>query len=210
MAKKKVTTPEKNIDDIIKRHLYWAVGAGLIPVPVADIAAVTAIQLDMLKQICSFYNIDYSEEKGKAWVGAIVSATMSGLMAKIGASAIKSIPIVGTVIGASAMAVISGASTYALAKVFIKHFENGGTLENLEMEKIKEFYKEKVKEGKNVAKKLKDKYLNLLETPEGKEKERQLGTRLKELSDLKKKGKITEKEYEKRYQVIIKNLMSGS
>ncbi len=208
MAKKKVSIPEKNIDDIVKRHVYWAVGAGLIPVPIADIAAVTAIQLDMLKQICNFYNVDYSEEKGKVWVSAIVSASISSVFARLGASAIKSIPLVGTVIGAGAMAVISGASSYALAKVFIKHFENGGTIDNFEKEKIMGFYKEKIKEGKKVAEKLKDKYLELLKTPEGKEKERKLGNRLKELSDLKKKGEITEKEYEKRYQEIIKKLMS--
>ena len=106
------------------------------------------------------------------------------------------------------MAIISGASTYALARVFINHFESGGTLDNLDKEKIREFYKEKVKEGKKVAKKLKEKYLKLLETPEGKEKERKIGNRLKELADLKKDGKITEAEYEKRYQKIIKNLMS--
>ena len=208
MAKKKVTIQEKNIDDIVQRHFYWAVGAGLIPVPIVDIAAVTIIQLDMLKQICSFYKIDYSEEKGKAWVSAIVSSTMSGIVSKIGASAVKSIPLVGTVVGVSAMAIISGASTYALARVFINHFESGGTLDNLDKEKIREFYKEKVKEGKKVAKKLKEKYLKLLETPEGKEKERKIGNRLKELADLKKDGKITEAEYEKRYQKIIKNLMS--
>jgi len=48
----------------------------------------------------------------------------------------------------------------------------------------------------------------LLETPEGKEKERKMGNRLKELSDMKKNGKITEAEYDKRYQEIIKNLMA--
>lgn len=210
MAKKKEIIQEKNVDEIVKRHVYWAVGAGLIPLPIVDIAAVTAIQLDMLKQICSFYKIDYSEEKGKAWVSAIVSSTMSGFVAKIGASAVKSIPIVGTVIGVSAMAVISGASTYALAKVFINHFESGGTLDNLDKEKIKVFYKAKVKEGKKVAENLKDKYLELLKTPEGKEKERKMGNRLKELADMKKNGQITEEEYEKKYQEIIKNLMGDN
>ena len=58
MTKKEEVVHEKNIDDIIKRHVYWAIGAGLIPIPAADIAAVTAIQLDMLKQVCSFYDID--------------------------------------------------------------------------------------------------------------------------------------------------------
>jgi len=208
MTKKKETIQEKNIDDILKRHVYWAVGAGLIPVPIVDVAAVTAIQLDMLKQICNFYKIDYSEEKGKAWISAIASSTMSSILAKIGASAVKSIPVVGTIVGASSMALISGASTYALGKVFINHFEDGGTLDNLDKEKIKKFYNEKVKEGKEVAKNLKDKYIELLKTPEGKEKERKMGSRIKDLEDLRKSKKITEAEYEKRYQKIMKDLMS--
>lgn len=209
MAKKKETDQNKSIDDVLKRHVYWAVGAGLIPVPIVDIAAVTAIQLDMLKQICSFYDINYSEEKGKAWISAIASSTMSSMVARIGASAVKSIPFIGTVVGATSMAAISGASTYALGNVFITHFESGGTFDNINKEKIRVFYEENLKEGKKVAKKLKEKYLKLLKTPEGKEKERNIGNRLKEIADLKKKGEITEKEYEKRYQEIIKNLMGN-
>ncbi len=209
MEKKKENTKEKNIDDILKKHSYWAVGAGLIPVPIVDIAAVTAIQLDMLKQICSFYEMDYSEEQGKAWISALVSSTMSSVVARVGASAVKSIPVVGSIIGATSMSIISGASTYALGKVFINHFEDGGTLENLDKEKVKEFYKEKVKEGKDIAKKLKDKYIQLLKTPEGKEKEREMGSRIKDLEHLRKDKKITEAEYKKRYQKIIKDLMDN-
>jgi len=208
MANKKEIIQGKNIDDILKKHVYWAVGAGLIPVPIVDVAAVTAIQLDMLKQVCRFYEIDYSEEKGKAWISAIVSSTMSSFLAKVGASAVKTIPVIGTFVGITSMALISGASTYALGKVFTKHFEDGGTLDNLDKEKIKEFYDEKVKEGKQVAKKMKEKYMELLKTPEGKEKERKMGSRIKDLEDLRKNKKITEAEYEKRYQKIMTDLMS--
>ena len=208
MAKKKETIEENKLDNVLKRHVYWAVGAGLIPVPVVDIAAVTAIQLDMLKQICSYYEIDYSKETGKAWISAIASSTMSSFLAKVGASAVKSIPIIGTVVGATSMAILSGATTFALGKVFVNHFEDGGTLNNLDTEKIKEFYDEKVKEGKEIAKKMKGKYMELLKTPEGKEKEREMGNRIKDLEILRKNKKITETEYEKLYNKIMKDLMS--
>jgi uncharacterized protein (DUF697 family) len=208
MEKKEETIEEKNAESIIKRHVYWAVGAGLIPFPIVDIAAVTAIQLDMLKQICSFYKIDYSEEQGKSWIVALASSTLSSVVARLGASVVKTIPIVGTVIGATSMAVISGASTYALGKVIANHFENGGTFESFNKEKIKEFYEENLKEGKKVAKNLKEKYLKLIETPEGKEKERKIGNRLKELEDSRKQKLITEEEYEKIRSEIIKSLIS--
>lgn len=48
-----------------------------------------------------------------------------------------------------------------------------------------------------------------METPEGKEKERKIGKRLKELEDMRKKKLITEEEYEKMRQDIIKKAMGG-
>jgi uncharacterized protein (DUF697 family) len=210
MENKKDTIEEKSSEPIIKRHVYWAVGAGLIPVPFVDIAAVTAIQLDMLKQICSFHKIDYSEEQGKSWIVALASATLSSVVARIGASAVKSIPILGTVVGATSMAIISGASTYSLGKVVSKHFEGGGTLASFNKEKIREFYEENLKEGKKVAKQFKDKYIKLIETPEGKEKERKIGRRLKDLEDSRKQKLITEEEYEKIRTEIIKSVMGDN
>ncbi len=196
-----------NVDDIINRHMYWAVGAGLIPVPVMDIAAVTAVQLDMLKQVCNFYNINYSEEQGKAWVGALVSSSLSAVLARIGSSALKVVPVVGSFVGATSMAIVSGASTYALGTAFSRHFAKGGSLSDINKSSLEAVYKEKLEEGKALAGKLKDKYVKFLETPEGKEKERNMGRRLKDLEDMKKEKLITELEYEKARQKIIKDLM---
>ena len=47
-----------------------------------------------------------------------------------------------------------------------------------------------------------------METPAGKEKERKIGSRLKDLADMKKKKLISEEEYEKMRQEIIAKLMS--
>ena len=38
-------------ENIIRNHVIWACAAGMVPVPFVDLAAVTAIQLDMLKLI---------------------------------------------------------------------------------------------------------------------------------------------------------------
>jgi len=196
MEKQVENVTDIKIDDILKRHVYWAVGAGLIPLPVVDIAAVSAIQLDMLKQICTFYHIDYSEESGKAWISALVTSTLSSLVARAGASAVKFIPLVGTMLGAASMAILSGASTYALGKAFISHFESGGTFGNVNTEKVKEIYDRQIKEGEKIAKTLKEKYLKLIETPTGKEKERKAAVKIKELDELKANKLISDQEYE--------------
>lgn len=138
--------------------MYWSIGVGFIPIPIIDIAAVAAIQLDMLKSICELYEVDYSKEQGKFWIGALAGSTLSSALARFGASAVKAIPVIGTAIGMTSMSIISAASTYAIGSVFVNHFEAGGTLGSFEAEKVKTFYKEKVEEGKKLAVKVKEKY----------------------------------------------------
>jgi hypothetical protein len=48
--------------------------------------------------------------------------------------------------------VMAGASTYAIGKVFVKHYEEGGTILDLNTEKLKAYYREQYEKGKAVAK----------------------------------------------------------
>ncbi|MEM9137012.1 MAG: DUF697 domain-containing protein, partial [Cyanobacteria bacterium P01_F01_bin.42] len=113
-------------DAVIRSHVLWAMGGGLIPIPLVDFAAVTAIQLEMLQQLAQIYGVDYSRSLGKAFVSALTGTTI----ARLGASLLKAIPGVGTVLGSASMALASGASTYAVGQVAISHFSNGGSLSN--------------------------------------------------------------------------------
>ena len=135
-------------NSIIKNHMIWSMGAGFIPVPIADFFAVTAIQLDMIRQLCKVYSIDFKETEGKAIITAL---TGSGL-ARIGARAVKFIPGIGSAIGGLTLAVLSGGSTYAIGEVFKKHFETGGTFLDFDPERLKKYYDEKFEKGKNMAK----------------------------------------------------------
>lgn len=197
----------ENSDKIIRNHIVWSMGAGLIPVPIADFFAVSAIQLDMVRQMCKLYDVDFKETEGKA---VISSMTSSGL-ARLGArAAIKFIPGIGTVLGGVTMAVLSGASTYALGEVFKKHFETGGTFLDFDTERLSKMYREKFEKGKKVAeeirkeqeetKKAAEKVIKM----EAKEKvKKDVITRLKELGELKEKGLISEEEFQAMKKKLI-------
>ena len=135
---------------IIKEHIIWAIGAGLVPLPLLDIAAVTGIQLDMLKQISTNYGVSYSESEGKVWLSALTGS----VFAKLAANAVKLIPGIGSVIGGISMAVISGGSTYALGQVVVNHFESGGTFDDLDVTRARRVYEEEFERGKAFAAKL--------------------------------------------------------
>lgn len=182
-------------DSVIRNHMIWSMGAGFIPVPIADFFAVTAIQLDMIRQLCKLYSVDYRQTEGKA---IITSLTGSGL-ARLGARAVKFIPGVGSVLGGVTMAVLSGASTFALGEVFKKHFETGGTFLDFDPGRLKKYYDEKFEKGKEIAKEIK-------KEQELKEQSVEVSTqieRLKELAELKDKGILSEEEFHQMKRKIV-------
>jgi len=189
------TEREKHADTIIKNHIVWSMGAGLIPVPIVDFFAVSGIQLDMIRQLCKLYDQDFRESEGKA---IITSLTGSGL-ARMGAKAmIKFIPGIGSVIGGVTMALLAGASSFALGEVFKKHFSTGGTFLDFDPKRLKKMYNEKFEKGKKVAEQLKkdqDRKREAAEQAmEGKTSGKMVD-KLKELAELKREGLITEQEF---------------
>jgi len=184
-----------NASSIIKNHMIWSMGAGFIPVPIADLFAVSAIQLDMIRQLCKLYGIDFKQTEGKA---IISSLTGSGL-ARLGARAVKFIPGVGSILGGVTMAALSGASTYALGEVFKKHFETGGTFLDFDSERLKKYYNEKFEKGKEVAEELRKKQESTAKAADATSSIE----KLKELADMKAAGILTDEEFEIMKKKII-------
>ncbi|KXK40692.1 MAG: DUF697 domain-containing protein [Saprospiraceae bacterium] len=180
---------------IIKNHMIWSMGAGFIPVPIADLFAVGAIQLDMIRQLCKLYGIDFKQTEGKAIISAL---TGSGL-ARLGARAVKFIPGIGSVLGGVTMAVLSGASTYALGEVFKKHFETGGTFLDFDTERLKKYYNEKFEKGKEVAEELRKQQ----KEASGNADFSNAVDKLKELVDMKSAGLLSDEEFEAMKKKII-------
>ena len=145
---------DKHAETVVRHHVLLTMGAGFIPLPVLDILAVTAVQLDMVKQLCQVYDVDYSGMQGKAIVGALTSSTLTRTAAR---GMLKIIPGVGTVIGGVALTITTGASTYALGQVFRQHFKNGGTILDFDTDRLKKAYAEQFEKGKKIAEKLRKK-----------------------------------------------------
>ena len=120
----------------------------VIPIPVADVFAVSALQLDMIRQLSRVYDIDFAETQGKAIITSLTSSTLARAGAR---SLIKLVPGLGTVIGGVTVSIFNGASTYALGEVFKRHFESGGTILDFDTERLKKVYKEKFEKGKKVV-----------------------------------------------------------
>lgn len=103
---------EKIVEDV-KLHAKLAVGAALIPIPGADLAASAANIWGMYASINSRIGLKFSENLLKS-IGAGVATNLAGAAAMSGlASALKFIPGIGTIGGAA----ILSASLYAITLV---------------------------------------------------------------------------------------------
>ena len=182
---------DDKVQEIIQNHIVFSMIAGAIPLPLADIAAVTAIQLDMIKQIAKHRSVDYDENLGKSFATSLAGATF----AKVGASLIKSIPGIGTILGIGTQVVLSGASTYALGNISDNHFSQGGTLLNFNIDKVKSKYNELVARGKDLARNLKKEL-----------KKDDTYRTLEKLKALKDNGSITEQEYEATKKKLLEKI----
>ncbi len=137
--------------DVIKSHSYGAAGVGLIPLPAVDFVALTAIQANLLRKLSAFYNVPFTEEIGKKVIGALVGGYAPVAFAMPVASLVKMVPVIGQTAGILAMSAIAGASTYAIGKVFVQHFESGGTFLNFNPAAVREYYREQFKEGREIV-----------------------------------------------------------
>lgn len=113
---------------LVERLSLWSGAAGLIPVPLVDLAAVGGVQIRMLGGISKIYDIPFSENIGKSLIASLVGSMVPMTSAMGAASIIKSVPLLGTVVSAFAMPAMSAGATYAIGMVFIQHFASGGTL----------------------------------------------------------------------------------
>jgi uncharacterized protein (DUF697 family) len=130
---------------LVERFSLWSGAAGLIPVPFIDLVAVGGVQIQMLRRISQIYGVPFSKNRGRAIIAGLAGA-MIPATAGIGMSSfIKSVPLVGTAVGAITTPALSVGATYAIGMVFIQHFATGGTLLDLAPPDYHEFIKAQIK-----------------------------------------------------------------
>ena len=150
--KMRLDDDNERADKVIENSVIWAMAASLIPIPLADMIAVTVIQADMVRRLAEINGVEANNANIESWLGTL----SGGVLSKLGAQALKLIPGWGSIAGGVGMAVLSGASTYAAGKTFAKHFKEGGNLEDFDTEAVKGFYDEQLIKGRDFAKQMKD------------------------------------------------------
>ena len=135
-------------NEIVKKYSRWGAGAGLFPVPVLGVAAVTAVQLKMLSELAKAYELPFEKERVKAVVGSLLGAVSAPFLAGTAMSALSPalmiVPVVGATVGVAFNSALSYAATCAVGRVFITHFESGGTFLDFDPAAVREHFRQEV------------------------------------------------------------------
>lgn len=168
-----------------------AMGAGLIPLPFADWATTTAVQLNLVRKLAALYEVPFVPGLAKGLIAALVGGTA----VRGGATLVKLIPGVGWLTGGLAASVLAAATTYAVGRVFQEHFAAGGSLRNFDPTAASEAYKRAFRQGKTLSE-------DLHKTPPPEDPYESL----RKLHTLYESGILTAEEYEAQKKKLLERL----
>lgn len=135
----------------VRAHALLAAGVGLVPLPMVDLVGMTAGQLNLLRVLGNLYGSEFKEDVVKKLVASLINGYVPLQFAMPLASALKAIPLIGQTAGSLSMSVIGGGLTYAIGKVFVQHFESGGTFLDFDPTSVRAYFRQHFMDGAKLA-----------------------------------------------------------
>jgi uncharacterized protein (DUF697 family) len=122
---------------IVRRYVLISAGAGLITLPIIDVSALAAVHVALIKELTEHYSHEFSEHVARNILIAIGASLLPGSIGSIlGRKLLRALPFIDPVTALAAMSGFSACVSYSLGRIFIEHFEKGGTLENFDVEHL--------------------------------------------------------------------------
>jgi uncharacterized protein (DUF697 family) len=122
--------------------MWLAMGVGLLPIPLVDMAALIGVQLRMLRRLSESYHVPFYRDIVKKLISSLLGGIIPTSLATIVGGGVRLVPVVGPIIGVMSMPVLSGATTLAIGKIFMQHFESGGTFLDFEPTKVRAYFRQ--------------------------------------------------------------------
>jgi len=109
---------------IVERHKTYAAIGGLSPLPILNVAGVTAMIMRMVKQLSELYGVPFERDRTRSLViGIMGGAVPTGLGTVTASTLAFALPGSG-VVGLAVTALTAGALTRGIGLVFIELFES--------------------------------------------------------------------------------------
>lgn len=116
---------------IVERHAVYAAVGGIIPVPIANVAGVTAIIVRMVKVLSDLYGTPFERDRARAIVVGFMGGAMPTGLGAVTTSTLGYIVPGSGLLGLAVSSVTAVACTRSIGRIFVEHFESGAGLDDL-------------------------------------------------------------------------------
>jgi uncharacterized protein (DUF697 family) len=113
---------------IVERHATYAAAGGLVPVPLVNVASVTAIILRMVRMLSRLYGVPFERDRARAIVVGLAGGAMPTGIAAVASSTVQYLIPASALLGLVVSSVTAVACTRSIGRVFVAHFEAGESL----------------------------------------------------------------------------------
>jgi uncharacterized protein (DUF697 family) len=116
---------------IVDRHATYSAVGGIIPLPIANVAGVTAVIVRMVKVLSDLYGVPFQRDRARVIVIGLMGGAMPTGLAAVTASTLVYIVPGSNLIGLAVSSATAIACTRGIGRIFIEHFESGATLNDI-------------------------------------------------------------------------------
>lgn len=137
-------------EGIVKNYAIAALSIGLLPFPVIDGIALSNLQMNLIGRLADHYGVAFTAVY-RGMAASLITGALPVLATGIGLSALKVVPVFGSLSGAGTLSTLAVAITYANGRTLIEHFEAGGTLDDLTPAVFRRRLRAKLAGGRRLA-----------------------------------------------------------
>jgi uncharacterized protein (DUF697 family) len=109
---------------IVERHKTFAAVGGLLPLPIVNVAGVSAIILRMVKQLSDLYGVPFERDRTRSLIVGLVGGAVPTGLGTATASTLAFVLPGHALVGLGVSAIAAGALTRGIGLVFLDHFES--------------------------------------------------------------------------------------
>jgi uncharacterized protein (DUF697 family) len=111
-------------EKIVKRHTSYAAVGGLVPLPIANVAAGSAIIVRMVKKLSDLYEVPFERDRTRSIVIGLTGGAVPTGLAAATASTLAYVVPGSAFVGLAVSSITAAAFTRGIGMVFVDHFEN--------------------------------------------------------------------------------------
>lgn len=122
---------------IVHRYVAISAAAGLVTIPVLDVAALGAVHLALIKELTEYFDHEFSEHAARSIVIAIAASLIPGSIGTaVGRKVMHALPFITPGLSLATMSAFSAGVSYGVGVGFVRHYEAGGTLHTFDVKDL--------------------------------------------------------------------------